>query len=98
MLVKIHNAYRTTISICDSGLIGKKFVEGNYQLDLTGRFFAGEEKSPFQLKKIIQRGLVEDATFNIVGKESCDFAKKIGLISNKGTLTIKGVPVALILI
>ena len=39
----------------------------------------------------------EDATFNIVGKESIAAALKAGIISESGIFTIQDIPIALIL-
>ncbi len=100
MLVKIHNAYRQTVAICDSDLIGKKFSsqDGMSKLDLTGGFFQGEETPEERVLEIIQDAMREDATFNLVGKKVCDTAKKAGLIKNSGIKTIEGVPFALVLL
>ena len=47
MLVKVHKNTEGQIllAICDDDLIGKKFEEGNLQLDLSSDFYKGEEKS-----------------------------------------------------
>ena len=97
MLVKIHNTYRMVVAICDTNLVGKKFEEGERQLDLTGNFFKGEEKTEEEIKKIIKDLKIEDASFNIVGKDSCRLAKEIGLINEEGINKIQGVPVAMVL-
>ncbi len=99
MLVKIHNAYRTSIAICDLDLLGKKFEEESnektLEIDLTGSFFQGQEKSEEEIEKIVKSGLEEDATFNIVGKKSCDLMKKLGVVSDSSILRISGIPVSL---
>ncbi len=97
ILVKIHQAYRYIVAVCDSDLIDKKFEDGNKQLDLTGNFFKGEEKTEEEVGEIILDMQLEDATFNIVGKKSCELAKKQGLISEGGIIHIGGVPIALVL-
>ncbi len=98
MLVKIHKAYRVAVAICDSDLIGKKFEEGDRQLDLTGDFFKGEEKTKEEVKKLIEDTLKEDASYNLIGEESCNLAKECGLIKEGSILHIHGVPVALYLL
>ena len=95
--MKIHNAYRIVIAICDTNLLGKKFEQGERQLDLTGGFFKGEEKTEEEVKEIIRQAKAEDATFNIVGEKACRLAKEIGLIEEEGVIQIQGVPVAMIL-
>ena len=98
MLVKIHKSYRDVIAICDSDLLGKRFGEGEMQLDLTGPFFQGEEKTKEELKEIIEDCEREDGTFFIVGKESVSLCKEVGLVENEGVKEIQGVPVALTLL
>jgi len=80
MQIKIHEAYRIIVSICDSGLIGKKFEEGDKQLDLKESFYAGEEVDEKKAVEILVDMKKEDATFNIVGKESVRTAEKSGII------------------
>lgn len=100
MLVKIHSAYRDVIAICDKALIGKRFESNDrkMQLDLTGNFFKGEEKTRQEVENIIRIGMREDAVFNIVGPRSCELAKELGLIDEKGIKTIEGVPFVLSLL
>ena len=98
MLIKIHESCRLTIAICDSDLIDKKFEEGIKQLDLTGSFFKGEEKTEQEATEIIEDSQKEDATFNIVGKQSCDLALKLGIVEKSGIITIQDIPIALVLL
>ena len=98
MLVKIHKGSRLVIAICDSELIGKKFEEGNMQLDLTGGFFKGDEKTREEVKEIIEDGRQEDACFNIVGEESVELCKEMGVVKDEGVEEIDGVLVGLVLL
>ena len=98
MLVKIHKSYRNVVAICDSDLLGKKFEQGNLQIDLSGSFFEGEEKTSEETLEIIQDLAIEDSTFNIVGEKSVRLALKAGIIEEKGIKKIKDIPVALSLL
>jgi len=98
MLVKVAKSYRDIIAICDSDLIGKRFEEGKFQLDVKESFFNGEETSPEKTIEILQNMSKEDATFNIIGKESIDTALKAGIISEQGIKKIQGIPFALVLL
>jgi hypothetical protein len=98
MFVKIHKSYRTVVAICDSNLAGKKFEEGNKQLDVRGSFYKGDEVDKSGLLSVIKRQKIEDATFNIVGKESIEIALEIGLIKKEGIHKVKGIPFALTLL
>ena len=97
MQIKTHKAYRTIVALCDSDLIGKTFSEGIRQIEITSNFFQGEEKNKEEILEILTDLEKEDATFNIVGKESVECALEVGLIRPEGIIDIDGVPVALIL-
>ena len=98
MLIKIIRAQRDIVAICDSDLLGKKFEEEKFQLDLTGNFFKGEETSEEKAIKIIKEMSKEDASFNIVGENSINASIKAGIISKQGIKKIKGIPFALVLL
>jgi uncharacterized protein len=97
MFVNIIKSCREVVAICDSELIGKTFEQGNLQLEVKESFFKGEEVSKEELTEIIKDMSTEDATFNIVGKESIKLALSEGLIHKEGIKTIQGVPYALVL-
>ena len=98
MLVKVIKSHRDIVIICDSDLIGKKFEEGTSQLDVKENFFKGEEKTKQETLEIIKNMSIEDATFNIVGRESIETALETGIINKEGIKTIQGVPVAMVLL
>jgi len=98
MLVNIIKGHRNIVAICDSDLIGKKFEQGKFQLDLTGNFFKGDEMSEKETIQIMQNMKKEDATFNIVGQKSINIAIKTKIISQKGIKKIQDVPFALVLL
>lgn len=98
MQIKIHEAYRKIVALCDTSLIGKKFEEGVRQIEIKPGFFQGEEKNKKETIEILEDMRKEDATFNIVGKESVDCALKAGIIKPEGIITIDSVPIALILL
>lgn len=98
MFVKIHNTYRDVVAICDSDLIGKKFEEDKFQLDVKESFFKGEEISEEKLIKIIKVLSKEDATFNIIGRKSVNASIKAGIISEESIRKIQEIPFALVLL
>jgi len=98
MLIKIHNGYRKTIALSDSDLLGKTFEQGKFQITIHNPFFEGEEKTKQELIPLLKDLIKEDATFNIVGKESIETALEAGIISKQGIIKIDNVPVALILL
>ena len=98
MFVRIIKSYRDVVAICDSELLGKRFEEGNFQLDIKEGFYKGEEMNEKQILEIIIKMSGEDATFNIVGKKSVDLAINAGIIAREGIKTIQGVPFAMVLV
>ena len=98
MFIKIHKSYRNVIAICDSELVGKKFEERRFQLDIKENFYKGEEINEEKAINIIQRMSKEDATFNIVGDKSVSAAVKAGIVEKRGIKKIKGIPFALVLL
>jgi len=98
MLVKLIKSYRDIVAICDSDLLGKVFEEDKFQLDVKESFFKGDEKSKEETIAIIKDMTKEDATFNIIGKESVQAAIEAGIISEEGIKKIQGIPFALVLL
>ena len=81
MFIKIHKSHniRPVVAICDSELFGKKFEEGIRQLDVRENFYKGEEMEKEDIIKMIKRQNIEDASFNIVGRESIQIALEAGI-------------------
>jgi hypothetical protein len=86
ILVKKHQD--GILAICDADLIGKKFEHDLLQLDVTERFYKGDE---METEDILR--LAEDADcINIVGDESIDFALKNNLIEKEHIIYIADIP------
>jgi len=96
--VKKHETYRLIIAVCDCDLIGKKFEQGNKQLDLKKDFYEGDKKEEADVIELLRNAQRNDATFNIVGKNSVNAAIKAGIVSKKGIMKIQGIPYALCLL
>ena len=97
MFVNIIKSYRDIVAVCDSELIGKKFEQDKFLLDVKEGFFKGEETSEEKTIEIMKHMAKEDATFNIIGKKSIDAALKAGIISEEGVSEIQGIRFAMIL-
>ena len=98
MNIKIHDSYRKIIALADTDLIGKTFEQGIRQIKITTNFFKGKEKNKQEVIEILKNMQKEDATFNIVGKESIECALKAGIIDKSGIIEIGNIPVALVLL
>ena len=98
MFIKIIKSYRDIVAVCDSSILGKKFEQGNLQLDVKESFYKGEEVSEEKAVEIMRSMAVEDSTFNIAGEKSVNAAIKAGIISQESVGKIQGIPFALILL
>lgn len=97
MFLKVIEAYRDVVALCDENLIGKKFEDNKFQLDVKESFFKEDKISEEKAIEILKDMQKEDATFNIVGKESTETAIKAGVISERDIKKIEGIPFAIIL-
>ena len=86
------------VAVCDSSILGKKFEQGNFQLDIKESFYKGEEVSEEKAVEIMKSMSSEDATFNIAGQNSVEAAIKAGIISKESVGKIQGIPFALVLL
>ena len=99
ILVKIHETYRAVISVCDSELVGKKFEEGNRQLDISEDFYGGgDEMSEEEAIALIKDKLNEDACFNFAGEKAVEAGVKAGAVDRSRVMKIQGIPYAMLLV
>jgi len=85
ILVKIHQG---VVAVCDKDLIGKTVSDEDSEIEVTERFYGGEEKSEEELLKILQ----DAQNVNILGKESIEFLLEHKLISKENIIYIGDVP------
>ena len=76
------------IGACDENLIGKKFEEGKFQIDVKKEFYDGERVTPDILKKFLEEATIA----NLVGEATIKVAIKMGLIDPDCIIRIKGIP------
>ncbi len=89
VLVKLHKKEgKILAAICDSDLLGKRFEEGNLQLDLTGDFYAGDERSDTEAGDLIRNA----DYVNLIGKKSIKLGIEEGVIDQQNVKLVKGVP------
>lgn len=89
MIAKEHEAENgIVLSIVDDELLGKKFEEGKFQLDLSSEFYLGEKKSEEELVELMKSSYI----INIVGKKSVEFALKNKFIEPNAILVVSGIP------
>lgn len=76
------------LGACDEKLLGKKFEDGKFQIDVKREFYDGERITAKALKK-----LLGDATIaNLVGKDTIKCAIEAGFIDPDCIIKIKGIP------
>ena len=92
MIVKIHkdNYSRIVLAVCDKELLGKKFEEGNKQLDLASDFYEGEEKTEKETGDLMRNAYM----INLVGDKSVGLAIKEEIVDKNSVMKIKDVPYA----
>ena len=89
MYVKVHSIRGKKIAaICDNELIGKKFSDGNLELDVDKDFYGGKEMDESDAIKIMK----DVAILNIVGDEAIKLALGNNLVLKQDIIKIKGVP------
>lgn len=89
MYLKIHKTgSQEVVALCDKDLIGETLKEKNLQLNVSERFYKGEELSEDKIIGIIK----STPNINIVGKKSIKLALRVGIISKESIIKIKGVP------
>ena len=101
MYVNIIDSYRYVVAICDKELIGKKFEQGKLQLDIKENFYKKKDSKPKtkeEVLKIIEKMVLEDATFNIVGENSILTAIEARIISKDFIKKIHNIPYAMTLL
>ncbi len=99
--INIIKSYRDVVAICDAELLGKKFEQDKFQLDVKENFYnfkEGQQVDENKVREIIQKMSAEDATFNIVGEKAISLALQEGIIAEDSVKKIDGVPYSLVLI
>lgn len=96
IIVKVHEESRKVVAICDAELLGKKFTEGNLQLEVNKHFYGGQEMTPVDIGKLIKILEKEFPTYNIVGETSIALCLKEQLIEEEGVKRISGIPHAML--
>jgi hypothetical protein len=92
MIAKIHTHKdgKILIAVADTAIVGKRFEEGVLQLDLTGDFYKGTEKSAEEIGD-----LMRNADFvNLVGEEAIKLGLAEEVIDEAAVRRVQGIPFA----
>jgi hypothetical protein len=92
MIVKTHKSHEGKIiaAACDDELVGKRFEEGELQLDLASEFYKGDEKDDVEAGDIIRNA----DSVNLVGEKAVKLGIDEGIIEEGHVKKISGVPYA----
>ncbi|MBS3123930.1 DUF424 family protein [Candidatus Woesearchaeota archaeon] len=74
--------------ITDIDLLGKKFEEGNRQLDLSKEFYKGTERDKEWIKKMSEKA----RHFHLTGKEAVALGIELELVKVENILYVQKVP------
>jgi hypothetical protein len=88
-IIKIHKGpHGEVLVISDKEIMGKKFEEGQLQLDLSSDFYKGEEKGEKEIKELTKCAYI----LHLTGKKTAALFVKLGLVEKKEILFVDGVP------
>ncbi|MEM4337090.1 MAG: DUF424 family protein [Candidatus Woesearchaeota archaeon] len=91
MIIKEHKTRSgNIIAICDSSIIGKKFVEGDAVLDLSSDFYRGKKSSKEEILSKCKKAYI----INAVGEETINLLLSQKIISEKNIIKVQGIPFA----
>lgn len=89
--LKVHKADRDIlVAACDCSLMGKKFQEGQLQVEICSDFFGLEKATPADLEQVMKNATIG----NFIGKCAVECAIKLGYVNRDNVLVIDGVPCA----
>jgi hypothetical protein len=74
------------VAVCDSGLIGQTFEDGEVSLTVTEEFYGGEEADA----ETVVSALAAADVANIVGSEAVDLAVEHGIVDEAQVLDVGG--------
>lgn len=87
--MKIHRCREDTlVAVCDAGIIGRSFREGDLNIRVTERFYKGtllevDDCDPY---------LREATIANFVGDDSVAKGIELGLVREESVIRIEGIP------
>ncbi len=74
--------------VTDADILGKKFEDDKAQLDLTKKFYQGQEKNEAEVRETIKKA----RHFHLTGTAAVTLGIDLGLISKEKVLYVKKIP------
>lgn len=92
MIANIHTNKdgKILVAVADNDLLGKRFEEGVLQLDLTGDFYKGAEKTAEEIGDLMRNADL----VNLVGKEAVKLGLAEEVIEEQAIRRVQGIPFA----
>ena len=84
------NGRDVLMAVCDCDLLGKKFVEGQLQVEICQEFFGDRKASIEEFERALDGATIA----NFVGKCAVRHAIRLGYVDENKILVIDGVPCA----
>jgi hypothetical protein len=76
------------VGACDEKLLGKKFEEGKFQIEVKKEFYGGKLVTSDVLITYLENATIA----NLVGQETIKCAIEAGIIDSACVIKIKGIP------
>jgi len=86
LLRTIQTRGENLVIVCDRELLGKKFKEGNLQIEVKESFYGGREASVEKCIEALRNATIANLLGSIV-----DCAVEAGIVDRRNVLRIKGV-------
>lgn len=94
-IIAIHDAQgKKILVISDEDVVGKRYVEGKVQLDLTGDFYKGKAVANNEVKHMMRGAYI----IHMVGEKSVQLGIDEGFVDEMHVKKIKGIPHAEVLL
>lgn len=77
------------VSVCDSGLLGKRFSNGQVSLTVEESFYGGDEAVEADAEAVVA-GLERASVANLVGEECVEVAVEAGIIDEHAVIDVGG--------
>ena len=80
--------------VTDKEIVGQKFEEGNKQLDLSNKFYSGDERNTEAIKAIIPESYI----LHLTGEKAVALGVELGFVDPQRIIWISNVPHAEVLL
>ncbi len=83
-----HGPYGVLVVVTDEDIIGRRFAEKRWQLDLTKEFYKGVKRSRGDVKRLMEKA----QHLHLTGKESVALGIELEFVEPERVLYVRGIP------